>query len=73
MHFIGTSKSFQQRNIDGILMFGVDESCFSTVQKRAEDVLGERGKLQIGAVSSGVIKVTTAFVRALQEYLCYRW
>jgi hypothetical protein len=44
-----------ENNIDAILIFCVDESCFSTVQKRAENVLGMNGR-QIGAMSSGVKK-----------------
>jgi hypothetical protein len=46
--------------VDEILIFGVDKSYFSTVQKRDENVLGKKGQHQISAVFSGVRTVSTA-------------
>jgi hypothetical protein len=42
-----------ENNIDSLRIFSVDESGFSTVQKRAGKVLGKKGKHQIGALSIG--------------------
>jgi hypothetical protein len=39
-----------ENSIDALVMFGVDEPRFSSVQKGAEIVLGKKGKRQIGAV-----------------------
>lgn len=41
--------------------YNVDESGFSTVQKKNQKVIGRRGKHQVGGISSGVrgVKNTT--------------
>jgi hypothetical protein len=69
VQFIGTGKGFNKENvsrffdilekvvdvnnIDALRIFNVDESGFSTVQKRAGKVLGKKGKHEIGAMSGG--------------------
>jgi hypothetical protein len=59
-------------NIDSVRICNVDESGFSTVQKRAGKVLGRKGKHQIGTLSSGEggVNITFVFVLAPQVYLC---
>jgi hypothetical protein len=48
--------------IDALRIFSVDESGFSTVQKRAGKVLSKKGKHQIGALTSEEGGVNTTFV-----------
>ncbi|XP_030753970.1 uncharacterized protein LOC115880815 [Sitophilus oryzae] len=43
-------------------IFNVDESGFSTVQKRCQKVLAKKGKSQVGVLSSGERGVNTTFV-----------
>lgn len=52
-------KKFNPNNI-----FNVDETGFSTVQKKSQKVIGQRGKKQVGAISSGERGVNTTAVCA---------
>lgn len=51
-----------ENKLDALSIYNVDESGFSTVQKKCSKVLAKRGKHQIGALSSGERGVNTTLV-----------
>lgn len=51
-----------EHKFDGTRIYNMDESGFSTVQKKAQKVISEKGKHQVGAISSGERGVNTTFV-----------
>ncbi len=55
-------KLVEEKGFDATTMYNVDESGFSTVQKKLEKVVGLRGKSQIGGLTSGEREINTAMV-----------
>lgn len=55
-------KVVDENKIDALHIYNMDESGFSTVQKKAQRVLASKGKHQVGAISSGERGVLTTFV-----------
>lgn len=55
-------KIVEENAIDATRIFNVDESGVSTVQTKCKKVLAQRGKKQVGAVSSGERGVNTTIV-----------
>ncbi|KAB0803436.1 hypothetical protein PPYR_00406 [Photinus pyralis] len=51
-----------ENGIDGFHIYNVDESGFSTVQKKAPKVLASKGKHQVGFVASGERGINTTLV-----------
>ena len=51
-----------EHKFDATTIFNMDESGFSTVQKKAAKVLSTKGKRRVGTVTSGERGVTTTFV-----------
>jgi hypothetical protein len=54
--------SVDENNTDTLLIFGVDKSGFFTVQKRAGKAAGKKEKREMGALSSGVSRLSTVLV-----------
>ena len=50
------------KGFDGTTIHNVDETAISTVQKRCQKILGQKGKHQIGAISSGERGTNTTVV-----------
>ena len=50
------------KGFDGTTIYNVDETAISTVQKRCQKILGQKGKHQIGAISSGERGTNTTVV-----------
>lgn len=55
-------KICDQHKLDGTRIFNVDESGFSTVQKRCQKIVASKGKKQISGLSSGERGVNTTVV-----------
>ena len=55
-------KIVEENMIDALRIFNVDESGFSTVQKKSPKIISSRGKHQVGAISSGERGINTTFV-----------
>lgn len=55
-------KIVDENKFDALTIYNVDESGFSTVQKKAPKVLALRGKHQVGTISSGERGVNTTLV-----------
>lgn len=51
-----------QNKFDATSIYNMDKSGFSTVQKKNSKVISEKGKHQVGAISSGERGVNTTFV-----------
>ncbi len=51
-----------ENKLDGLHIYNVDESGFSTVQKKSSKVISEKGKHQVGALSSGERGINTTMV-----------
>lgn len=51
-----------EHKLDATRVFNVDETGFSTVQKRCQKVLAMKGKRQVGAIASGERGVNTTIV-----------
>ncbi|KAJ8928830.1 hypothetical protein NQ314_018550 [Rhamnusium bicolor] len=52
-----------KHELNGTRMYNMDESGFTTVQKKSQKVLGLKGKHQVGAASSGERGVNTTVVK----------
>ncbi|CAH1974747.1 unnamed protein product [Acanthoscelides obtectus] len=55
-------KLVQDHALTATKIYNVDETGFSTVQKRCQEVLAKKGKFQVGVVASGERGVNTTFV-----------
>lgn len=55
-------KIVDENGLTASKIFNVDETGFSTVQKRCQKVLAKKGKSQVGVVASGERSVNTTFV-----------
>lgn len=55
-------KIVEVNKLDASRIFNVDESGFSTVQKKSQKIIGQKGKKQIGAIASGERGVNTTMV-----------
>lgn len=55
-------KIIDENNLDATRIFNVDESGYSTVQKKNQKVLAMKGKKQVGAISSGERGTNTTMV-----------
>lgn len=62
-HFFDLLEKIVDENaINALSVYNVDESGFSTVQKRCSKVVAQKGKKQVGALSSGERGVNTTLV-----------
>lgn len=73
-HFFDILEEIIRTNgINATTIFNVDESGFSTVQKKCSKILGEKGKKRIGLVVSGERGTnTTVVVPVHQEHLFHQ-
>ncbi|CAH1970074.1 unnamed protein product [Acanthoscelides obtectus] len=55
-------KLVDQYKIDATRIYNVDESGFSTVQKKCQKIIAKKGKKNVGAVASGERGVNTTFI-----------
>ncbi|XP_018573656.1 uncharacterized protein LOC108912761 [Anoplophora glabripennis] len=62
-HFFDILERINVENkLDATRIYNVDESGFSTVQKKSQKIIGLKGKKQIGAIASGERGVNTTMV-----------
>lgn len=63
MHFFDILEEIvEKHHLSGTKIFNVDESGFTTVQKKPQKVISQKGKRQIGAITSGERGVNTTIV-----------
>lgn len=62
-------KVVDEHKIDAQHIYNVDESGFSTVQKKSPKVIAQRGKHQVGFIASGERGVNTT-IAILKESVC---
>lgn len=55
-------KTVDENNLDALRIFNIDESGFSTVQKKSPKVVALKGKHQVGNIASGERGINTTFV-----------
>lgn len=62
-HFFDTLQNLvDQHQIDATRIYNVDETGFSTVQKKSQKIISKKGKKQVGTVASGERGVNTTLV-----------
>lgn len=65
-HFFDVlEKIVDENKFDSFHIYNVDESGFSTVQKRNSKIIARKGKHQVGAISSGERGINTTLVACL--------